>query len=194
MLGYNLFTGSDIFNAGIFIIILALVFFILNVFIKYYWVTLILGALLYWYLRKHIHKFFKKQTYSLSLKKGIIMACSVAIAIIAGYFIYLFYTYIFLPPDMSIDTPPEIKTIVQQKLPKDYEVKSLSSVQKISEFEGVRTPMKWLKIRLKNKPIRNDKELNNIAKPICIGISKNGYQGVEISPNTSMQKWFSCGY
>jgi hypothetical protein len=126
------------------------------------------------------------------MKKKIVKSLSILIVIVVGYFIFQILNYI-IAPDIPINTPPQIREIVQQKLPHNYEIQSISSVQRISEFEGLRTPEKWLKITLKNKTITDEKELYKIAEPICYGIGSIGYEGLDISPNNTLQSGTACG-
>lgn len=123
------------------------------------------------------------------------MSISLIIVIIVGYFLYQIYSYIVGPPDIPIDTSPEIKQIVEQTLPRGYQILSINSVRHISEFEGVRTPIKLLNIVLKGKTITNDKEMIMIAKPICIGIMSkdSAYESINIFPHiSSLQSGIDC--
>lgn len=126
------------------------------------------------------------------MKKKIVVTLYIIVAIIVVLFIVLMY--FISPPDKSISTPSQVRQIIIQEIPSDYELESIRSIQRISEFEDEHRPMKWLVLTLKYKTITDEKEMYKIAEPICKGLLKNntGYEGLDINPHTTLRRGVNC--
>ena len=101
--------------------------------------------------------------------------------------------YLF-PIDLPISTPDDVKQIVIREIPSTYEVKSVQSIQRISQFENENRPMKWLVLTLKNSIVASDKEMYEIAEPICRGLVRNnsGYEGLDIETQNTSHGGVDC--
>jgi hypothetical protein len=84
--------------------------------------------------------------------------------------------------------------VVIREIPGEYELQSIRSIQRFSEFEDEQRPMKWLVITLKSKTITDENEMDKIAEPICKGLLKNntGYEGLDINPHTTLRSGVNC--
>ncbi len=127
------------------------------------------------------------------MKRKVIVALSIILTISIGFIILLLY-FLLPSPDRAISTPSQVRQIVLEEIPNEYQVESITSIQRISEFEDEHRPMKWVVLTLKNKTITDENELYKIAKPICLGLlSKNtGYEGIDISPSTILPYGANC--
>ena len=127
------------------------------------------------------------------MKKKIGVILSIIIAVIVGFFIIL--VYLIFPPDIPISTPSQVRQLVINETPHEYELESIKSIQRISQFEDEYRPMRWLDITLKNKTISDENEMYKIAEPICKSLLKNntGYEGLDISPRiTTLPRGVDC--
>lgn len=124
-----------------------------------------------------------------------ISVVTLIISIISIVAIITILIYFLLPsPDIVISTPTHVRQMVTQAVPKEYKLKSIESIRRISTFEGENRPMKWLVLTIGNTTITDEKDIYKIAEPICEELlSKNtGYEGIDIYPHTIVPYGANC--